>query len=200
MRGSWSVSGWGRNSLPLTTTASANISGPLIWPSRADSSGCSSEPPWGHHGHRPLGVEEAAGSGTPAGVRQRSSPIGPAVSGGFGPPQADPANTGRVTDACYDRHRHEEFLDFLRRSPAPTRAASSTWSSTTTGPDRPGAWLTTVAAQRAQLDTWPADARDQAAAAAGARGHRDARARHRHDPRRPPAADPHPGNSASGLP
>ncbi|MBI2238533.1 MAG: IS630 family transposase [Actinobacteria bacterium] len=23
--------------------------------------------------------------------------------------------TGRVTDACYDRHRHEEFLDFLKR-------------------------------------------------------------------------------------
>ncbi len=23
--------------------------------------------------------------------------------------------TGRVTDACYDRHRHEEFLDFLKK-------------------------------------------------------------------------------------
>src|SRR5205823_1879172 len=23
--------------------------------------------------------------------------------------------TGRVTEACYDRHRHEEFLDFLKK-------------------------------------------------------------------------------------
>jgi DDE superfamily endonuclease len=23
--------------------------------------------------------------------------------------------TGRVTDACYERHRHEEFLDFLKK-------------------------------------------------------------------------------------
>src|SRR5207244_4545368 len=23
--------------------------------------------------------------------------------------------TGKITDACYDRHRHEEFLDFLKK-------------------------------------------------------------------------------------
>ena len=31
-----------------------------------------------------------------------------------------------------ERHRHEEFLDFLKRSPGPTRGDSSTSSSTTT--------------------------------------------------------------------
>ncbi len=30
--------------------------------------------------------------------------------------------TGRVTDQCYDRHGKAEFLDFLKRSPGPTRA------------------------------------------------------------------------------
>ncbi len=44
-------------------------------------------------------------------------------------------------------------------------------------PDRPGAWLTTVARRtRAQRHAPPADARGEAAAAARARGHRDARA------------------------
>jgi transposase len=42
--------------------------------------------------------------------------------------------TGKVTDACYDRHGKAEFLDFLKKSPAPTRAASYTSSSTTTTP------------------------------------------------------------------
>ncbi len=29
--------------------------------------------------------------------------------------------TGRATDACYDRDRHQEFLDFLKVVAAPTR-------------------------------------------------------------------------------
>jgi hypothetical protein len=34
--------------------------------------------------------------------------------------------TGRVIDQCAPRHRHQEFLAFLNRSPGPTRAASCT--------------------------------------------------------------------------
>ena len=30
--------------------------------------------------------------------------------------------TGKVTDACYPRHRHEEFLRFLKQVPGPFRA------------------------------------------------------------------------------
>ncbi|MDT7597044.1 MAG: hypothetical protein QOJ06_2590 [Pseudonocardiales bacterium] len=34
--------------------------------------------------------------------------------------------TGKVADACYRWHRHQEFLKFLNRSPRPTRTASYT--------------------------------------------------------------------------
>ena len=49
--------------------------------------------------------------------------------------------TGKVTDACYPRHRHEEFLRSCARSPRPTPAASCTSWQTTTAPTttrRPG--------------------------------------------------------------
>src|SRR5258706_8719325 len=51
--------------------------------------------------------------------------------------------TGQVTDACYPRHRHQEFLRFLKRPPPPTPAKNCTSSATTTPPQaRPGkAWL-----------------------------------------------------------
>jgi hypothetical protein len=39
---------------------------------------------------------------------------------------------GKVTGACYPRHRHEEFLAFLRRVARASRAASCTSSATTT--------------------------------------------------------------------
>jgi hypothetical protein len=43
--------------------------------------------------------------------------------------------TGKVTDACYPRHRHEEFLRlFCSRSPRPTRASGCISSATTTPP------------------------------------------------------------------
>ena len=42
--------------------------------------------------------------------------------------------TGKVTDACTERHRHREFLGFLCGSPVPIRAGSCTWWSTTTPP------------------------------------------------------------------
>jgi transposase-like protein len=42
--------------------------------------------------------------------------------------------TGSVLDRCYDRHGKAEFLDFLNRSPRPTRAASCTSCWTTTTP------------------------------------------------------------------
>jgi hypothetical protein len=42
--------------------------------------------------------------------------------------------TGKVTNASCDRHRHEEFGDFSKKSLAPTRVASCTSWSTTAGP------------------------------------------------------------------
>jgi transposase len=42
--------------------------------------------------------------------------------------------TGRVTDACTDRHRHQEFWPSSSRSPPPTPAGSCTWWSTTCPP------------------------------------------------------------------
>src|SRR5262249_6978622 len=42
--------------------------------------------------------------------------------------------TGEVTDACYPRHRHQEFLKFLKRSRPPTRPKNCTWCATTTQP------------------------------------------------------------------
>ena len=42
--------------------------------------------------------------------------------------------TGRVTDACTQRHRHQEFGAFLRQVAAANPAASCTWWSTTTPP------------------------------------------------------------------
>jgi hypothetical protein len=42
--------------------------------------------------------------------------------------------TGKVTDACFKRHRHQEFLRFLNRGPKPTRAASCISCWTTTAP------------------------------------------------------------------
>jgi transposase len=42
--------------------------------------------------------------------------------------------TGRVTGHCLPRHRHQEFLRFLRPSPGPTPTSSCTWSWTTTPP------------------------------------------------------------------
>ena len=42
--------------------------------------------------------------------------------------------TGKVTDACYPRHRHEEFLASSSRSPRPTRGARCTSCWTTTPP------------------------------------------------------------------
>ena len=44
--------------------------------------------------------------------------------------------TGKVTDACYPRHRHEEFLAFFARSPRRTRAARCTSSAITTARTR----------------------------------------------------------------
>ena len=43
--------------------------------------------------------------------------------------------TGRITaDACYPKHRHQEFLKFLKKTAAahPIPASSCTWSATTT--------------------------------------------------------------------
>jgi hypothetical protein len=42
--------------------------------------------------------------------------------------------TGQVVDACYPRHRHQEFLRFLKRWPPPGPASSCTWSAATTPP------------------------------------------------------------------
>ena len=51
--------------------------------------------------------------------------------------------TGKVTDACYPRHRHEEFLRFLKKVAKAYPRASCTSSPTTTPPtstqtSRPG--------------------------------------------------------------
>ena len=51
--------------------------------------------------------------------------------------------TGRVTDQCFDRHRHAEFLAFLKLVAKAYRGGSCTWSWTTTAPtpiprSRPG--------------------------------------------------------------
>ena len=35
--------------------------------------------------------------------------------------------TGQVTGVCKPRHRHQEFLRFLKQSPAPTPTGSCTW-------------------------------------------------------------------------
>jgi hypothetical protein len=40
--------------------------------------------------------------------------------------------TGRVTDQCFDRHRHAELLAFLKLVAKATRGGSCTWCSTTT--------------------------------------------------------------------
>jgi len=57
--------------------------------------------------------------------------------------------TGKLTDACYERHRHEEFLDFLKKVvPAPPRVASCTSSWTTTGP-------TSTPTSRPRLESTP---------------------------------------------
>ena len=52
--------------------------------------------------------------------------------------------TGKVVDTCLPRHRHQEFLRFLSRSPRPTRGGGCTSSATTTPPTstpRVKAWL-----------------------------------------------------------
>ena len=45
--------------------------------------------------------------------------------------------TGQVTDAYYPRHRHQEFLRFLKRSPPPSLVPNRTSSATTTRQDPP---------------------------------------------------------------
>jgi len=42
--------------------------------------------------------------------------------------------TGQVTDACYPKHRHQEFLKFLKKVAAAYRTPACTWSATTTPP------------------------------------------------------------------
>ena len=42
--------------------------------------------------------------------------------------------TGQVTDACYPRHRHQEFLRFLKKVTAAYPASSCMSSATTTPP------------------------------------------------------------------
>jgi transposase len=42
--------------------------------------------------------------------------------------------TGRVEQACLPRHRHQEFLTFLRQVATVTPGGSCTWCATTTPP------------------------------------------------------------------
>jgi hypothetical protein len=42
--------------------------------------------------------------------------------------------TGKVTDACFDRHRHTEFLKFLKQVARTYPRLSCTWWPTTTPP------------------------------------------------------------------
>ena len=68
----------------------------------------------------------------------RASPSGrPTTTPGTAPPRLFAAlevATGQVTDACYPRHRHQEFLRFLKKVAAAYPGRNCTWSATTTPP------------------------------------------------------------------
>ena len=71
------------------------------------------------------------------------------ASGGNDPPgrAAPELATGRVTDACTERHRHQEFLGFLKQAttPYPTHAKAYTnydGAGLVRTPDRDGSSLT----------------------------------------------------------
>ena len=70
----------------------------------------------------PAGAPRAAGVPHP---RLRPARHDHPVRGAGGP-------TGKVTDACYQRHRHQEFLRFLKQVATAYPRVRYTWSATTT--------------------------------------------------------------------